>query len=166
MRSLCTLPLHLAHMRVNSHVLSKIMFSNYHRPPINLHFNNTDVILATMSCTSCNKPAQLACSECKESPVLAGDDPRVRYCNTTCQKEDWPNHKPTCLRLKDRQTLYRVSSTAQRLFYMYREATWYNCEIIRVDKDGRDLAQWRMCHPESATVEEALNLHGIVSPSN
>ena len=118
-----------------------------------------------MSCASCSKPAQLACAGCKESPVLPGDAPIIYYCNATCQKEDWLSHKLTCLRLKDRLLLYRVSSTVQRFFYMFREATWYVFDIKRVDKDDSELEQWRLSHPRSASVEEALNLHGNVSPS-
>jgi hypothetical protein len=93
-----------------------------------------------MECAHCTKPATLTCSGCKAAPVLNGDDVVVHYCNPACQKSDWPRHKSTCLRLKDRTTLYRVVTTAQKLFYIYRELAWHKFDIQSLDKIGDNLA--------------------------
>lgn len=39
-------------------------------------------------CKVCMKKCSLRCSKCKS----------VQYCNVTCQKEDWKNHKGQCER--------------------------------------------------------------------
>lgn len=115
-----------------------------------------------MECANCNKPATLACRGCKECPTLEGEVGTVRYCGAACQKDDWPHHKATCIRLRDRQILYRVASTAQKLWYMSRELTWYIFEITRVDRDEEDMQRMKLLHPGSSTLQEALNLHGNV----
>jgi hypothetical protein len=92
-----------------------------------------------MECAKCKKPATLACGGCRGSPILEGDAPIVHYCDTTCQKADWAQHKPTCQRLKDRTTLYRVADIARRLFLLHRELTWSQFDIQRVEKSGVNL---------------------------
>lgn len=116
-----------------------------------------------MKCANCKKPAKLACGGCRECPVLEGEVATARYCNVDCQKADWTRHKPTCLRLKDRQLLYRVASTAQQLWYISREHTWelvwYFFAIQSVDHCKDELQTYKLMHPESQTVEEAINVY-------
>jgi MYND finger len=95
---------------------------------------------SAMECDHCTKPASMSCKACKTAPVLDGDSGIIHYCNSVCQKEDWPRHKSTCLRLKDRTTLYRVVGTAQKLFYIYRELVWHKFDIQSIDKIGDNLA--------------------------
>ncbi|TVY73161.1 hypothetical protein LSUE1_G005658 [Lachnellula suecica] len=63
------------------------------------------------------------------APVIEGDAPVAHYCNSACMKADWNQHKVACLRLKDRTTLFRAASTAQKLFYFYRELSWMQFDV-------------------------------------
>lgn len=102
----------------------------------------------------------MACSGCKGAPVLEGDAPPVHYCNKTCQGADWPNHKPTCVRLRDRNILYRVESIAQKLWYLSREITWSTFQITWIDTNEDDMQLESMATGQPNVYREALNLHG------
>ncbi|KAF4622713.1 hypothetical protein G7Y89_g14315 [Cudoniella acicularis] len=91
-----------------------------------------------MKCANCNEPTTLACSGCQGSPVLEGDADIAYYCNATCQRANWKDHKPVCQLLKDRTKLYRVLAIAQRLWYIYRELTWAQLDIHSVEKSGEE----------------------------
>lgn len=80
----------------------------------------------------------MACSRCRCAPTLPGDPPIPVYCDTTCQKGDLQSHKPKCDQLSDRTTLYRVTSLAQKLFYVHREFTWCT-DIQGVEKFGSNV---------------------------
>jgi hypothetical protein len=94
---------------------------------------------SAMECTNCQQPATLACGGCRGSPVLEGDAPIVHYCNATCQRANWAEHKSTCRRLQGRMTLYRVGDIAQRLFLLHRELTWGQFDVQRAEKSGDNL---------------------------
>ena len=49
------------------------------------------------------------------------------------QMKDFQHHKLICPILQDRRRLYRVTTTAQKLFYIYRELTWSQVSIDSVD---------------------------------
>lgn len=91
-------------------------------------------ITKKMECAKCRKPANLACSSCKDAPLLQGDSPVVHYCNAECQRSDWKRNKPTCNKLKDRKKLYRVMIIAQDLYYIYRELTWNQLVVEKIEK--------------------------------
>jgi hypothetical protein len=85
-----------------------------------------------MTCAHCKKAATQVCGGCKDAPVIEGDVEKPHYCGTSCQRTNWVTHKKLCQRLQDRKTLYRVASTAQMIFYLYRELTWGQFDIKRV----------------------------------
>lgn len=95
----------------------------------------------TMDCAHCKKPATAACGRCKLAPVLPGDAEVAYYCSGECQKANWSKHKATCLRMKDRTTLYRVAELAQQLFYVMREMTWMKNKLFveSIQRDGKNV---------------------------
>ncbi|KAL2060846.1 hypothetical protein VTL71DRAFT_8898 [Oculimacula yallundae] len=90
-----------------------------------------------MECANCKKPGKFACAQCEECPVTEGDSPIVHYCSAKCQKDDDVKHLPTCQRLQDRLTLYRVGRIAQKLFFIYKEITWSQLKIDAIEKRGQ-----------------------------
>jgi len=73
-------------------------------------------------CRSCGKPAERCCVACLEAPSITGGlSPTTWYCGAACHRADWVAHKKGCKASKIRKTLFRAGSTAQLVFYMYRE---------------------------------------------
>ena len=60
------------------------------------------------------------------------------YCNSSCQKADWTNHKKLCKFLTTRKQLYRAGNIAQQIFYIYREHA-FDEVIVKVEKEGNTL---------------------------
>ncbi|KAK4962350.1 hypothetical protein LTR66_011803 [Elasticomyces elasticus] len=87
-----------------------------------------------MKCACCGSDAILACSGCKGAPGSGQHYEQVCYCNAACQKADWVNHKPTCIALRNRKTLYRAAETAQLVFYAFCEII-FDISIDRVKED-------------------------------
>lgn len=81
------------------------------------------------------------CSGCNDVLNSSGTKlmSQTRFCNEACQKADWLVHKPVCKAHQARKMLYRAGRTAQLAFYKYREESWDQPSIDRVDGSGRDL---------------------------
>lgn len=93
---------------------------------------------STARCSNCGKHAIRTCMGCKNAPRY-GDFPRnIVYCNSSCQKLDWKNHKTACKKLQARKILYRAADTIQRAWYVFREHTFDN-NIKKIEEDGKFL---------------------------
>lgn len=65
-----------------------------------------------------------------------GDSLGAVYCNSDCQKGDWPNHKAQCRALKHRKKLLRTASTLKAALLTYREVN-YDIDLTKIElKDG------------------------------
>lgn len=58
------------------------------------------------------------------------------YCEG-CKKA-YAKHQATCKRWQTRRSFYRVASTLQKIFYMYRKYT-FDRHILKVDKSGKQI---------------------------
>lgn len=88
---------------------------------------------STTVCASCQKPSKKFCSSCKDHPNSHGLVGSVYYCSVDCQKTHWKTHKKDCNFRKDRLVLFRMASTLQEIFYIYREHL-YDKPIVKVEE--------------------------------
>ena len=75
-------------------------------------------------CASCGNPAELKCTRCKD----------VNYCNATCQRDHWSEHKKTCNLVNLERTIQRAGALLQKLFFIWRENTM--SEVIEIHEKG------------------------------
>lgn len=73
------------------------------------------------------------------------------YCDATCQKADWTNHKKVCKSLSARKRLYRAGDIVQRIFYVYREQAFEKL-ITKVEKEDDTLYLYEGQYGEEALV--------------
>jgi len=92
---------------------------------------------STNACTRCQKPATLRCTACKDTPDRENKTESIYYCTSDCQKSDWKSHKKSCLRLRNRKTLYRAADLLQEIFYVYRERVFDKKVVKLEEKDGK-----------------------------
>ncbi|KAF2089692.1 hypothetical protein K490DRAFT_63827 [Saccharata proteae CBS 121410] len=98
--------------------------------------NDQSTTLSIPRCNHCPNRTTKHCNGCssgKEDPMFKDED-KTFYCDTQCQKDDWPHHKQKCKRLMLRKRLTRAAEVLQRMFLLHREIffnlyvynTWYD----------------------------------------
>lgn len=86
-------------------------------------------------CATCQKAASKVCTGCKDTPTRAGKIDSVAYCSAECQRESWPAHKDECKSRKARLVIFRIGSTLQKIFYVFREKL-FDRAIIRIEREN------------------------------
>ncbi|KAF2255333.1 hypothetical protein BU26DRAFT_154018 [Trematosphaeria pertusa] len=66
---------------------------------------------ADKRCSHCGKTASLKCGHCKAS----------WYCDVSCQKAHWSEHKPACKEADLDRTIHRAGQLLQDVFFLFRE---------------------------------------------
>ncbi|KAI8962416.1 hypothetical protein F5Y11DRAFT_365970 [Daldinia sp. FL1419] len=81
--------------------------------------------LPPMPCSNCGEPAKLRCSGCLTAPEYQqGDVVAVAYCNSQCQRLQWPMHKAKCQVLRKRVSLLRIAKLLKAALLTYRECAY------------------------------------------
>lgn len=98
--------------------------------------------ITSSPCANCDKVAINHCSGCSNHPALLSlKIPRTLYCSRECQIQHWPKHKLRCKVVKDMlqyEALRRAADLLQRLFYIYREAS-FDLPLESIDVDHNTL---------------------------
>jgi hypothetical protein len=62
---------------------------------------------------------------------------KTYYYNSECQRANWSSHKSVCKLLQIHKVFYRVASTLQKMFYVYREEFFEKTLTKVEEKDGK-----------------------------
>ncbi|KAF3059414.1 hypothetical protein GL218_04939 [Daldinia childiae] len=117
----------------------------------------------SVSCANCGKPATTKCSGCLAAPEYQpGDAPTTAYCDSQCQREQWPTHKAQCRILNKRRTLLRIAELLKTTLLAYRECVYdipltgvkYEEGILRLLLDPRKIPYrpWQIPFPSDLNI--------------
>lgn len=94
--------------------------------------------ILTAYCAACQKQASNICTGCKNTLTRQGTIESVAYCSAECQREAWPTHKDECKSRKARLVVFRIGSTLQKIFYVFREKL-FDRAIISIKRENGKL---------------------------
>ncbi|KAK4549521.1 hypothetical protein LTR36_006518 [Oleoguttula mirabilis] len=96
------------------------------------------------ACEACGRASTTRCAGCIEGLDHYGQPSPTYYCNKTCQKAHWTEHKADCKLANTRKVLYRGGELLQKAFYTFRDVA-FDLKITSVTKQGEALIVHDQC---------------------